>query len=111
MSPYSETDRLDAKIPGAFPEGNASQTSFSTHQTLSEAVRARSAEYTRPRQVRIKVGTWNVGAQKGTEKDVGAWFVEGKGIEESFEFPTSPMLTETTGFVFVRGFLMALDKL
>jgi hypothetical protein len=33
--------------------------------------------------VRIKVGTWNIAAQPGTEKDIGAWFVGGKGIEES----------------------------
>lgn len=83
MSSSTDTDHLDATIPGAFPHSNASQASISTHQTLSQALQARSAEYTRPRQVRIKVGSWNVGAQKGTEKDLAAWFVEGKGIEES----------------------------
>jgi hypothetical protein len=43
----------------------------------------RRGEYTRPRNVRIKIGTWNVAGEKGTEKDIGAWFVEGKGVEES----------------------------
>ncbi|KAF2253940.1 phosphatase family protein-like protein [Trematosphaeria pertusa] len=82
-SDSSSTDRLDAQIPGAFPDANGSQAAISTHQTLSQALFARRAEYTRPRNVRIKVGTWNVAAQKGTEQDVGAWFVGGKGIEES----------------------------
>jgi phosphatidylinositol-bisphosphatase len=77
------TDRLEANIPGAFPEGNVSQTNISTHQTLSQILYERRAEFTRPRDVRIKVGSWNVAGQKGTEQDVGAWFVGGKGIEAS----------------------------
>ncbi|KAF2265459.1 DNase I-like protein [Lojkania enalia] len=85
MSPAStgSTDRLDANIPGAFPDGSTSQQSISTHQTLSQSLYTRRAEYTRSRNVRIKVGSWNVAAQKGTEQDIGAWFVDGKGIEES----------------------------
>jgi hypothetical protein len=30
--------------------------------------------------MRVKVGTWNVAAISGTEKDLGAWFVRGHGI-------------------------------
>lgn len=74
-------DSLDSKIPGAFP--GAPSSAMSTRQTLSQAVYARRSEYTRPRKIRIKVGTWNVAALKGTEKDIGGWFVEGKGIEEA----------------------------
>lgn len=74
-------DLLDSKIPGVFPD--APSSAISTHQTLSQAVYARRSEYTRPRKIRIKVGTWNVAALKGTEKDIGGWFVEGKGIEEA----------------------------
>ncbi|ORY17623.1 Endonuclease/exonuclease/phosphatase [Clohesyomyces aquaticus] len=77
----SSTEYLEAKIPGAFPD--VSNLSISSHQTLSQALYARKAEYTRPRNVRIKVGTWNVAAIKETDKDVGGWFVQGKGIEES----------------------------
>ena len=77
----SSVDLLDSKIPGAFPD--APSSAISTHQTLSQAVYARRSEYTRPRKIRIKVGTWNVAALKGTEKDIGGWFVEGKGIEEA----------------------------
>lgn len=84
-SSVRSTERLDAKIPGAFPDGRPlSLASITTHQTsLVQILYDRRAEYTRPRNVRIKVGTWNTGAQKGTEQDVGAWFVQGKGIEEA----------------------------
>jgi phosphatidylinositol-bisphosphatase len=74
-------DSLDSKIPGAFP--GVPGSAISTRQTLSQAVYARRSEYTRPRKIRIKVGTWNVAALKGTEKDIGGWFVEGKGIEDA----------------------------
>ncbi|KAF2823992.1 DNase I-like protein [Ophiobolus disseminans] len=79
------TGYLDAQIPGAFPDARSpSIASITTHQTsLSQALYDRRAEYTRPRNVRIKVGTWNTGSQKGTEQDVGAWFVKGKGVEEA----------------------------
>ncbi|KAF2792963.1 phosphatase family protein-like protein [Melanomma pulvis-pyrius CBS 109.77] len=82
--PPSDTgsaERLDATIPGAFPGENINQAS--TQQSLSQALFARRSEYTRPRNVRIKVGSWNVASEKGTEQDIGGWFVGGKGIEES----------------------------
>lgn len=31
--------------------------------------------------MKIKIGTWNVAAISGTEKDLGAWFVEGHGAK------------------------------
>ncbi|OCK78602.1 DNase I-like protein [Lepidopterella palustris CBS 459.81] len=74
----SSVDLLDSTIPGAFPHAQ-----ISTHQTLSQAVYARRAEYTRPRRIRIKVGSWNVAALKGIEKDVGGWFVDGRDVEEA----------------------------
>lgn len=52
--------------------------------SLSRAVKARKAEYTRRRTIRVKVGTWNVAAISGTEKDVGKWFVQGEGVCEKF---------------------------
>lgn len=54
----------------------------SSPQSLSQAVHARRAEFTRPHSVKVKIGTWNVAACPGTEKDVGGWFVDGKGIDE-----------------------------
>jgi phosphatidylinositol-bisphosphatase len=79
------TEHLNAQIPGAFPDARSpSIASITTHQTsLSQALYDRRSEYTRQRNVRIKVGTWNTAAQKGTEHDVGAWFVKGKGVEEA----------------------------
>ncbi|KAJ5182578.1 hypothetical protein N7492_000194 [Penicillium capsulatum] len=52
--------------------------------SLSRAVKAREAEYTRRRTIRLKVGTWNVAAISGTEKDIGKWFVQGQGVCERF---------------------------
>ncbi|KAJ0116096.1 type ii inositol-trisphosphate 5-phosphatase [Diaporthe amygdali] len=54
---------------------------LSTPQSLSRAVYARRAEYTRPRRIRLKVGSWNVAACPGTDKDLATWFVDGKGID------------------------------
>ncbi|KAL3419532.1 type II inositol-1,4,5-trisphosphate 5-phosphatase [Phlyctema vagabunda] len=54
----------------------------STPHSLSKAVFARRAEYTRPQKIKVKVGTWNVAACPGTEKDLGGWFVDGKGIDQ-----------------------------
>ncbi|KAH9872839.1 hypothetical protein J1614_005233 [Plenodomus biglobosus] len=84
-SSVRSTEYLDARIPGAFPDAQSlSLASITTHNTsLSQMLHDRRAEYTRPRSVRIKVGSWNTGAQKGTEQDVGAWFVRGKGVEET----------------------------
>ena len=74
--------------PGAFPLTPAptqepSPTVVSSQLSLSQAVRKRKAEYTRSRRIRVKVGTWNVASLSGTEKDVGGWFVDGKGVSDS----------------------------
>lgn len=53
----------------------------STPQSLSRAVWERRAEYTRPASIRIKVGTWNVAACPGVEKDIKDWFVSGQGVD------------------------------
>lgn len=84
----NSSERLDATIPGAFPGVDASHAvnpsaTSTTHQSLAQALYARRAEYTRPRHVRIKVGTWNVAGMKGVEQDIAAWLVDGKGIEAS----------------------------
>ncbi|KAL1898267.1 hypothetical protein Sste5346_003675 [Sporothrix stenoceras] len=49
--------------------------------SLHSAVYARRSEYVRPRQVRVKVGTWNVAACPGTDHDLASWFVSGKGVD------------------------------
>ncbi|KAL4870384.1 hypothetical protein BDV12DRAFT_61301 [Aspergillus spectabilis] len=48
--------------------------------SLPNAVKARKGEYTGHRSIHVKVGTWNVAAIAGTEKDVGKWFVQQKGV-------------------------------
>ena len=70
-------------MPGAFPEPY-SPLHATNQQSLSHAVHARRAEFTRSKSIRIKIGTWNVAALKGTEKDIGQWFIQGKGVEERF---------------------------
>lgn len=50
-------------------------------QSLHRAVFARRAEYTRPHRIRIKVGSWNVAACPGTDKDLASWFIDGKGLD------------------------------
>lgn len=79
------TEDLEQNLPGAFPDNNsvaASQTEYSTQQSLAQAVHARRSEFTRPKEIKIKVGSWNVAGFKGTEKDIGPWLVGGKGVSE-----------------------------
>ena len=71
-------------MPGAFPEPYSPTIHATNQQSLSHAVHARRAEFTRKKEIRIKIGSWNVAALKGTEKDIGQWFIKGKGIEERF---------------------------
>ena len=83
-SPNSKMD----KTPGAFPSTPAPEDAplpsvVSSQLSLSQEVRKRRAEYTRSRRIKVKVGTWNVASLSGTEKDVGGWFVDGKGVSES----------------------------
>ena len=83
----SATPKMNT-TPGAFPltpasEQEPSPTVVSSQLSLSQAVHKRKAEYTRSRRIRVKVGTWNVASLSGTEKDVGGWFVDGKGVSES----------------------------
>ncbi|KAL5356531.1 Endonuclease/exonuclease/phosphatase [Aspergillus floccosus] len=59
------------------PEETSPDTS-----SLSQAIKARRAEYTIQRSIRIKVGSWNVAALPGTEDDIGKWFVQKEGICE-----------------------------
>jgi hypothetical protein len=57
---------------------------LTTPQSLARAVHARRAEYVRPHKIRIKIGTWNVAACTGTDKDLARWFVDGEGIDKHF---------------------------
>lgn len=57
------------------------ETPATAHYSLSRAVHARRKDYTRPHRIRIKVGTWNVAASPGTDKDLASWFIDGQGLE------------------------------
>ncbi|KAK1825789.1 putative inositol-1,4,5-trisphosphate 5-phosphatase 3 [Podospora conica] len=68
--------------------------------SLHQAVRARRSEYIRPHQIRIKIGTWNVAACPGTDKDLASWFVDGKGLDlglSSLITNNSAVETENSG--------------
>ncbi|KAJ9133821.1 Inositol polyphosphate 5-phosphatase OCRL-1 [Pleurostoma richardsiae] len=56
----------------------------SSPQSLHRAVYARRSDYTRPHRIRIKIGTWNVAACPGTDKDLARWFISGKGFDKRF---------------------------
>lgn len=57
-----------------------------TPQSLSKALYERRSEYLRPRKLKVKIGTWNVAACSGTEKDLGAWFTQGLGSSKGVGF-------------------------
>lgn len=75
----------DSKSPAGSPAppSNTSEPVelASVPLSLHRSVHARRAEYTRPYQIRVKVGTWNVAACPGTDQDLASWFVSGKGID------------------------------
>ncbi|KAL9635186.1 MAG: hypothetical protein Q9164_003629 [Protoblastenia rupestris] len=70
--------------PGAFPPTPEPESPVlvSSQLSLSQAVYKRREEYTVQKRTKVKVGTWNVAALSGTEKDIKGWFVDGKGISE-----------------------------
>ncbi|KAL9049579.1 MAG: hypothetical protein Q9162_007148 [Coniocarpon cinnabarinum] len=82
-SGYQSSPSISSEeVPGGYPDTEAARA-VSTQQTLSEAIHARRAEFTRPHTIRIKVGTWNAGGKKGTVSDIGGWFVKSKGVDET----------------------------
>lgn len=69
------------------PHEGVSETvdpSITTPHSLARAVHARRSEYVRPHQIKVKIGTWNVAACPGTDKDLAAWFTGGEGIDQRF---------------------------
>lgn len=74
---------MDPSAPGQSVSDTADtiDLSPSSPQSLHRAVYARRAEYTRSHRIRVKVGTWNVAASPGTDKDLASWFVEGRGLD------------------------------
>ncbi|CAM1502685.1 Fc.00g074610.m01.CDS01 [Cosmosporella sp. VM-42] len=56
---------------------------IATPHSLAQAVHARRSEYVRPHRIKVKIGTWNVAACAGADKDLASWFVEGEGLDQS----------------------------
>ncbi|KAJ5381848.1 uncharacterized protein N7496_004276 [Penicillium cataractarum] len=86
----SAREQQPAPPPGSDPREHAAEDVEDIDnpgldlQSLSLAVKARKADYTRRQSIRVKIGTWNVAAINGTEKDIGKWFVQGQGVSEEF---------------------------
>ncbi|KAG6010381.1 hypothetical protein E4U21_006945 [Claviceps maximensis] len=55
-----------------------------TPQSLARAVLARRSEYVRSHKIKVKIGTWNVAACPGADKDLARWFIGGEGIDQHF---------------------------
>jgi len=79
-SARNSTDRKSADRGRDEPDAAAYKSS---PHTLSHAVHARRAEYVRPQKIKVKIGSWNVAACPGTERDLAGWFVQGKGIDKN----------------------------
>ncbi|KAI1477574.1 DNase I-like protein [Daldinia eschscholtzii] len=71
--------------PSVVSDAEPVEPEVSNQYSLSRAVRARKAEYTRSHRIRIKVGSWNVAGCPGTDKDLASWFVDGKGVEPKLD--------------------------
>lgn len=76
----SKADNVEDPVTiGAFPDSESESLAQSfTQQSIWQAVHSRRPAYSVPRQVRVKIGTWNIAAGDGTEKDLARWFVEGQ---------------------------------
>lgn len=51
--------------------------------SLARALHDRRVEFVRPHRLRLKIGTWNVAARPGTDKDLASWFIDGRGLDET----------------------------
>lgn len=60
--------------PGAFPEPSLDDVLY---YSRLKALRERRSEYVRPRQFRIRVGTWNSASLPQTKNDLASWFSRG----------------------------------
>ncbi len=67
--------------PADSSTAEAVDLSSTNPHSLHHALHSRRSEYTRPHRIRIKVGTWNVAACPGTDKDLARWFIDGEGLD------------------------------
>jgi phosphatidylinositol-bisphosphatase len=64
------------------PGSELGDPTSTTPQSLAKAVHARRAEFVRPHSLKVKIGTWNVAACTGTDKDLATWFTCGEGLDQ-----------------------------
>ncbi|KAF5572812.1 inositol polyphosphate 5-phosphatase ocrl-1 [Fusarium pseudoanthophilum] len=64
------------------PGSELGDPTSTTPQSLAKAVHARRSEFVRPHSLKVKIGTWNVAACTGTDKDLATWFTHGEGLDQ-----------------------------
>nr|RBQ93060.1 hypothetical protein FVER53263_07551 [Fusarium verticillioides] len=64
------------------PGSELGDPTSTTPQSLAKAVHARRFEFVRPHSLKVKIGTWNVAACTGTDKDLATWFTHGEGLDQ-----------------------------
>ncbi|KAI1026005.1 hypothetical protein LB505_004565 [Fusarium chuoi] len=64
------------------PGSELGDPTSTTPQSLAKAVHARRSEFVRPHSLKVKIGTWNVAACTGTDKDLATWFTDGEGLDQ-----------------------------
>ena len=74
---------MSDSAPAASVHSSDHPDSTYTPQSLASALYDRREEYVRPHRIRLKIGTWNVAACPGTDKDLAGWFVDGRGLDEA----------------------------
>jgi endonuclease/exonuclease/phosphatase family metal-dependent hydrolase len=81
----------NAEVPTAdLTDTDSGDLTSTNPYSLHKAVHARRQEYIRKHRIRIKIGTWNVAACPGTDKDLARWFVDGKGLDPALGSSTVP---------------------
>lgn len=61
-----------------YPGSGAPQPQQDTQAYLTEQMLSRRSEFIRQQRIKIKVGSWNVAATQGIEKDLSDWVVDKK---------------------------------
>ena len=78
----TQQESTSTRVPGQYPSPPSSPI-IASQRSLARAIHERRKDFIKPESVRIKIGTWNVAALPGTENDLQAWFVQGKGVDQS----------------------------
>ena len=83
MQPQADTD-ADSALPGGFPNPSPNEPSQddSSKIDIAKELYERRDEYLVKKQIKIKIGTWNVASVNGAEKDLKNWFVQEQDIAD-----------------------------